>query len=220
MSIVRVISVARIGLVPRPPSDSKAKLITATAKLLQTTGYHATSIKDIARVANAPIGSLYFLFPGGKDELVIAALEQSGREVADILAVLLADPITPQAVVATYFGAIQWLLTESAYTEGCPIATVALEAAPANEAIADTIAAAFEAWTSTLRSALERAGLPDQHLAVVATTTLAAVEGALILARASRQPDAFTHVAAGITTLVEHLALPQPTNRTTRSTRR
>jgi TetR/AcrR family transcriptional regulator, lmrAB and yxaGH operons repressor len=198
--------------VPRPPSDSKVKLIAATAKLLQSTGYHATSIKDIARAANAPIGSLYFLFPGGKDELVIAALEQSGREVADILAVVLADQTTPQAVVTTYFGAIQWLLTESAYTDGCPIATVALEAAPTNEAIADTIAAAFEAWTSTLSAALERAGLPAQHLTVVATTTLAAVEGALILARASRQTAAFTHVTAGITTLVEHLTPSQSAN--------
>jgi TetR/AcrR family transcriptional regulator, lmrAB and yxaGH operons repressor len=191
--------------VPRPPSDSRTKLVTATAKLLQTSGYHATSIKDIARTANAPIGSLYFLFPGGKDELVIAALQQSGREVTALLAALLAEPTTPRAVVATYFGAIQWLLTESAYTDGCPIATVALEASPGNEAIADTIAAAFEEWTSTLRSALSRTGLPKRHLNVVATTTLAAVEGALILARATRRPDAFIDVAKGITALVDHL---------------
>jgi TetR/AcrR family transcriptional regulator, lmrAB and yxaGH operons repressor len=199
--------------VPRPPSDSRAKLITATSKLLQTTGYHATSIKDIARLADAPIGSLYFLFPDGKDELVIAALEKSGRDVADVLTLLLTDQTTPHAVAATYLRAIEWLLTESAYTDGCPIATVALEAAPTHEAIADTIAAAFDHWTSTLRSALERTGMPAEHSTVVATTTLAAVEGALILARASRRPDAFAHVAEGITGLVEHLTPTKPRKR-------
>jgi TetR/AcrR family transcriptional regulator, lmrAB and yxaGH operons repressor len=195
--------------VPRPPSDSRAKLVAATSKLLQTQGYHATSIKDIARTAGAPIGSLYFLFPGGKDELVVEALQRSGGDVADVLNALLADQPTPRAVVATYVGAIEWLLTESGYTEGCPIATVALEAAPENELVADTIAAAFNEWASVLRQQLERTGLVEAHASIIATTTLAAVEGALILARASRKPDAFTHVAAGISALVDHLAPPK-----------
>jgi TetR/AcrR family transcriptional regulator, lmrAB and yxaGH operons repressor len=184
--------------------------VTATAKLLQTQGYHATSIKDIARTANAPIGSLYFLFPGGKEEIVVAALQQSGHGVAEILTALLTDETTPKGVVATYLGAIRWLLTESGYTDGCPIATVALEAAPRNEQVADTIAAAFTDWNTVLRTALMRTGLAAEQGEVVATTTLAAVEGALIIARASRQSDAFDHVMAGITALVEHFTTAQP----------
>jgi TetR/AcrR family transcriptional regulator, lmrAB and yxaGH operons repressor len=187
--------------------------VAATSKLLQTQGYHATSIKDIARTASAPIGSLYYLFPGGKDEIVVEALQQSGKDVAEILTALLADQPTPHAVVATYLSAIEWLLTNSGYTDGCPIATVALEAAPANELVADTIASSFNAWTSVLRYQLERTGLVGENAAVVATTALAAVEGALILARASRQPDAFTHVAAGIAALVDHLAPPKARRR-------
>jgi TetR/AcrR family transcriptional regulator, lmrAB and yxaGH operons repressor len=203
--------------VPRPPGDSKAKLLAATAKLLQTTGYQATSIKEIARTARAPIGSLYFLFPGGKDELVIAALHQSATEATIALTGLLAIPSTPGDVIATYVGALQWILTESAYTEGCPIATVALEAAPANETIADVIAAAFDDWTAVLHNALRRTGIPPRHATTIATTTLAAVEGALILARAGRRPDPFTHITTGLTTLVEHLT---PTKKQAKTNRK
>jgi TetR/AcrR family transcriptional regulator, lmrAB and yxaGH operons repressor len=191
---------------PRPPSDSRAKFVAATAKLLQTQGYRATSIKDIAAAADAPIGSLYFLFPGGKDELAIEALSQSGSQVRDLLAALLAEQPSGEAIVTTYLGAIEWLLTESSYTDGCPIATVALEAAPANTALADVIAEAFTSWAAVLQQALERVGLKAEAARIVATTSLAAVEGALIVARAQRDPAVFAHVRAGLIALVAHLS--------------
>jgi TetR/AcrR family transcriptional regulator, lmrAB and yxaGH operons repressor len=192
--------------VPRPPSDSRPKLVAATAKLLQTTGYHATSIKEIARAAEAPIGSLYFLFPDGKDELVIEALNQSARDVTSALTAVLAEAKTSHEVVHTYLGVICWLLTESQYTDGCPIATVALEVAPLNATIADVIAAAFDAWTGVLHDALVRTGVAPDAAQIIAATSLAAVEGALIVARTHRDSATFDLIGAGLSAMVDQLA--------------
>lgn len=201
---------------PRPASGSRELFVAATSKLLQTRGYHGASIKEIAREAGAPIGSLYFLFPEGKDQLVVEALAASADGVVAALRGVLADHHTPRAVVTAYVGVIQWLLTETDYTGGCPIATVALEVAPHNIAIADTIAAAFNAWTAELRTALRRTGLNLANAKLLASMSLAAVEGALVIARSKRTPDVFDDITKGLAKLADQL---MPTKRTASNVR-
>ena len=52
-------------------TDTRTRMIEATALLLRRRGYHGTSLNDILSASGAPRGSLYFHFPGGKDQLVI-----------------------------------------------------------------------------------------------------------------------------------------------------
>jgi len=54
-------------------------MVAATAALLQRRGYHGTGLRDIVAVSGAPQGSLYFHFPGGKDELACRALAVAGE---------------------------------------------------------------------------------------------------------------------------------------------
>ena len=53
--------------------DTSARMIEATARMLQHRGYHGTALSDILEASGAPRGSLYFHFPGGKDQLAIEA---------------------------------------------------------------------------------------------------------------------------------------------------
>jgi TetR/AcrR family transcriptional regulator, lmrAB and yxaGH operons repressor len=192
--------------VPRPPGDSRERFITATQKLLQTHGYLGTSIKDIARSAGAPIGSLYFLFEGGKDEIVVEALRRSGKEVRDGLAFVLGAQETPSAVVETYVGLVRDLLIGSGYVDGCPIATVALEAAPRDAYIADVISAAFSSWAEAVGTALIAVGVPAPSAATLASLCLAGVEGALIIARADRNQRVFEALETGLLAATQQLA--------------
>ncbi|TGW02048.1 TetR/AcrR family transcriptional regulator, partial [Mesorhizobium sp. M2D.F.Ca.ET.145.01.1.1] len=61
-------------------TDTRTRMIEATALLLRRRGYHGTSLNDILTASGAPRGSLYFHFPGGKDQLVI---EVTRASVAD-----------------------------------------------------------------------------------------------------------------------------------------
>jgi TetR/AcrR family transcriptional regulator, lmrAB and yxaGH operons repressor len=178
--------------VARPKSDSKELFITATSTLLRRQGYHGTSLKDIATQAGAPIGSLYFLFPDGKDQLVLAALHASGDGVAAILDGVLSVEASPDMVVRRYLTLIEAVLVGSDYIDGCPISTVALEVAPHHAELSAAIAGIFDTWLAVLERHLRRVGLTKTKARTLATLSLTAVEGALIVARVQQRPDAFT----------------------------
>ncbi|MGH6767223.1 MAG: TetR/AcrR family transcriptional regulator, partial [Bradyrhizobium sp.] len=59
-------------------TDSKAKTLSAAARLLRQQGYHGTTLDDILAGAGSPRGSLYFHFPRGKEEIGEAALALAG----------------------------------------------------------------------------------------------------------------------------------------------
>ena len=60
--------------------DTSARMIEATARMLQHRGYHGTALSDILEASGAPRGSLYFHFPGGKDQLAIEATRAAVEE--------------------------------------------------------------------------------------------------------------------------------------------
>src|SRR3954466_14992321 len=64
---------------------SRARLVHAAADLLRRQGYAMTGVKEIAVEASAPMGSFYFHFPGGKEELAAEALQHGSDEFRDVL---------------------------------------------------------------------------------------------------------------------------------------
>ena len=62
--------------------DTRTRMLETTARLLQHRGYFGTALSDILRESNAPRGSLYFHFPGGKDQLVIEATRLAVEETS------------------------------------------------------------------------------------------------------------------------------------------
>src|SRR5882757_10957988 len=67
-------------------SDSKGKTLAAAAKLFRQQGYHGTALHDILEAGGSPRGSLYFHFPGGKEQIGEAALTLAGEAVARAIA--------------------------------------------------------------------------------------------------------------------------------------
>jgi AcrR family transcriptional regulator len=56
-------------------------MIERTAVLLAKKGLQGTSFSEVLEASGAPRGSLYHHFPGGKDELVLAALSSAGDQI-------------------------------------------------------------------------------------------------------------------------------------------
>ena len=50
-------------------------------ELFRRQGYAATGLKAILAASDAPYGSLYHFFPGGKEELGVAALHAGGADL-------------------------------------------------------------------------------------------------------------------------------------------
>ena len=171
----------------RRPSDAPLRLVETTAKLLREQGIHATGLKVVAADARVPIGSLYFHFPGGKQELVLSALESSGAFVDSVMAQLFTDARTVRTALRSYIDLVSTLLEHSGFRSGCPLATTALEVGADNDAIAERIASSFTSWTNRVEERLRA----DRYRnpATLAVLIVSAIEGALVLARVKRSVE-------------------------------
>lgn len=175
--------------------ETRERLLRTAAGLFQTQGYHATGLNQVVAEGRAPKGSLYFHFPGGKEQLAAESLALSAGELhARLRGVNSLDAALE--LFATR-------LVASGFRDGCPVATVALDAAGESEQIRAASVAAYASWLEVLVDFLVRQGISAERAPGLATTVLAAVEGALLLAKTQRDVTPLRQVGADLRVLIE-----------------
>ena len=167
-------------------SDTRDRLIRTTSRLLRTQGYGATGLNQVMAEADAPKGSMYFHFPGGKEELAAAAIDRFAARMSRGIAEGLETYDTVADAVTYFFDQEIARIERTAFTEGCAVATVALDAAASHDLLAATTGDAFRGWTAQLAEALEAEGRSADDARRAAILFLATFEGALLMAKAQR----------------------------------
>jgi TetR/AcrR family transcriptional regulator, lmrAB and yxaGH operons repressor len=168
-------------------SNSRTRMVRSAAALFGSRGLSATSFSDVLADSGAPRGSIYHHFPGGKKQLAQDAIGWTSEQ---ILAYLQACPATtPSGVLAWFIDLWRQSVQTSGGSSGCPVAGIAIDTGSATDDLIDAARGAFAQWTSLLASQLEAAGVPAHRAGPIATTSLAAMEGALILCRAERSSE-------------------------------
>jgi AcrR family transcriptional regulator len=167
---------------PPTPVPTRDRILFATAELFRHQGYNGTGLKQVVAEADAPFGSLYHHFPGGKQELGEEVIHSAGAFFQALVTAVYDDQATTEASVRAIFSGAAETLEATDYEDACPIATVALEVAGTDDRLRAATAAVFERWSEALT---ERVGDRDQALAIIA-----ALEGAFVLCRASRSTEA------------------------------
>jgi AcrR family transcriptional regulator len=157
-------------------------MVRSAATLFSTRGANATSFSDVIAQSGAPRGSIYHHFPEGKKQLAIDAIGWTAQRV---LAHLRASTAATPGDVLEYFIAMwRHVVVSSHAAAGCAVAGVALDT-PHDEAdVMHAVNAAFRSWSEQLAEQLVAAGVPAARARAIALTTLAGMEGALILCRA------------------------------------
>jgi len=194
---------------PTKGERTKKKLVDATASLLRRQGYHATGLSDIVEESGAPRGSLYFYFPDGKDELACAALAASGVEWRARIGAAVADARDLGAALDAVVTLLADDLEASGWQNGCPVAAVALEST--SRRVHDAVAAHYAAWQSTVSERIAAFGVPKPVATQLATVALAAIEGALLLAKVHKSREPLVTVGAALRAMVA--TLPKPRKR-------
>lgn len=189
--------------VDSPPrrSSSRDAFLKSTAELLRRRGYAATGLNEIVARSGAPKGSLYFHFPGGKEQLAAAAMTRSGELLGGAMAAVLASHDDVGAALASLVDALAAGLEASGYRDGCPIATVALETAGNSQELTAVAGLAFDSWLEVLSARLEASGLSGAAAERRALLVLSAIEGALLLARVRRDLSPLLAVREELVTL-------------------
>src|SRR2546429_4545536 len=167
-------------------TDTRQRMLDTAADLFHSQGYHATGLTQLTTAGGAPKGSLYFHFPGGKEQLAAEAVRLSSERTGVMLEAILRDAPDAATAIDHAVDALAAFLTDSDFQRGCPLATVALDAAAESEPIREACADGYSSWHGILKDYLAGQRLPTGKADELATVVLAAIEGGLLLARTRR----------------------------------
>ncbi|MFH8342427.1 TetR/AcrR family transcriptional regulator [Streptomyces sp. AM6-12] len=166
--------------------ETRQRIVRAGTELFRRSGYTGTGMKQIAEAAGAPFGSIYHFFPGGKAQLAEEIVRTSGAVYLDLVTTLMASSDDPVRATADAFTAAADTLTALDFADPCPIATVALEVASTNEPLRKATSEVFDGWIGHLAAFYTTGGIPARLARDTASSVIALLEGAFMLARAAR----------------------------------
>lgn len=169
---------------------------------LRRRGLHGIGLTELLAQAGAPKGVLYHHFPGGKTELAVAAIDDVVARMLRGLDALLASTPDPIEAMRLWMGSATARLAESGFECGCPLATVALETTPEDEALRAALARAFATLRSRIAHALEQYGEPVQEAKALAALAVASYEGGLLQARVAQHPAPILQATEALLTLL------------------
>jgi len=187
--------------------DTRTHMIETTAGLVHRRGFHGTSLNEILEQSGAPRGSLYYHFPGGKEELVLEATRQGVAIVTQLLKEVFTDSPDPADGVRAFVEAAAHELRDSGYVFGCPVAPIVLDS-PESSALAKVCQEALEEWQQALVEGLASADIEPGRAESLATMIVCGLEGGLILARTRRDTAPLDAVAEELASMVRS-ALPR-----------
>ena len=187
-----------------PGKGPRERMVRSAVALLARDGLQATGMRDVADHAQAPRGSIQHHFPGGKEQLTMEALAWIGGSVrAKLDDALIGDfeaedshllPDTESGgdrgsapgllVLDRFVGMWRDGLIQMQVTSGCSVAAVVQDSD--SPALLAQAAAVFASWREPFHHALRSEGLGEDRARALATTVIAALEGAVILSRAQR----------------------------------
>ncbi|MEU0059472.1 TetR/AcrR family transcriptional regulator [Streptomyces sp. NPDC006334] len=170
-------------------SDTRSRIQAAATLLFRRHGYSATGLKRVATEADAPFGSIYHFFPGGKQQLAEDMIRTSGPEYGRmVLALLDSVPDAAESLVHAFEAAASELAAAD-YADACPIGTVALEVASSNEVLRAATADVFEEWIDDAAQWFGRWVVDPAMARSLALSMIMMLEGAFMLSRAARDPE-------------------------------
>ncbi len=196
-------------------STTKDRIIDSSAELFRRQGYTGTGVKQIVAQANAPFGSLYHFFPGGKEQLGAEVIRSSGQLYIQLFATIAAQAPDVLTAVGDFFAGAADTLRETDYADACPIATVALEVASTSEPLREATAEVFESWIAGATEYFAATSIPRDTARELAFSMLSLLEGAFVFCRAMRTTEPLeiaraSAVAAVQAALAEAVATSAP----------
>lgn len=176
--------------------------MAAAAQVLHERGAERTTIADIARAADVPVGNVYYYFKA-KDDLVRAALSEQADRLAELTGALdrLADPRDRLKGLVDAWVAER----DVAVRFGCPTGTLATELGKRADGVLDAEAG------QVIRLLLDWAGRQFAELGrsdpdALALTLVCAYQGMSLMAQALRDPEVMVREGARLTAWLESLS--------------
>ncbi|NJP40208.1 TetR/AcrR family transcriptional regulator [Oscillospiraceae bacterium HV4-5-C5C] len=163
------------------PADSRSKIVAAASYLFQTKGYAGTGLNEILRESGAPKGSLYYYFPGGKEALALAAVEQASQAMQTKVRQNLARSADPVAALRQLLADMIQALQTDGQLMTLSLSMLALETCHSSEVLRQACARSFQEMAAIYTDKLAAGGYPAGQAAESGQLLQAAIEGAIML---------------------------------------
>lgn len=184
-------------------TDARERMVQAAIELFGERGYSNVSLLNLIERAQAPRGSIYYYFPGGKEELGIEVSERLRRRVQCQVEELAANADSAEAFLYAFVDLTRSLLLATDYGQGCTMAGIlANVGADASEPLRVSVGDTIAGWIESVTDGLITHGVKPTKAKEVATNVIAAVEGAIIVSRATRTITPFAHVKVMLASLL------------------
>jgi TetR/AcrR family transcriptional repressor of nem operon len=184
---------------------TRRRIVAAATEVVAEKGALGASLDEVGARAPASRGQLYHYFDD-KNDLLLAVAEATNGTVLDGQRDLFDH-------LDTWDGLIRWADALVALQEGrggrggCPIANLLGQLGERDDGIRAVLASGFDRWEANIRAGLaamvESGELrPDTDPAWLASSTLASVQGGLVLSQARRDPLALRRALDGALALI------------------
>ena len=173
---------------PSSSGDTRERLLTAAQRLFRKRGYHATGLNDILEAAQAPKGSLYHHFPGGKEAIGVSVVEKISNSLLSLLAQSRArstEAILRQA------GAQMLVGMEKTNYELCTLFASFAAERKTSPQLGLAVTLAYGELTAEIEALLLRDGWTARSAKDKALLVTALMEGGLLLSQAQSDSTAF-----------------------------
>lgn len=170
-------------------NSKRTRLTTAARQLIHANGYTSTTLAEIAKVAQVPLGNVYYYFKT-KDELaqaVIASLLQEFRQLTQDL-----DRIAEPRARIDGFLSMLVLDSDKIAQHGCPVGSLITELNKGGKHLGQQANALLQSQLDWLTRQFEQMGKADEEASELAMHLLAQLQGASVLTHVMDDPTVFT----------------------------
>ncbi|MFI6866364.1 TetR/AcrR family transcriptional regulator [Nocardia sp. NPDC050406] len=168
----------------RATPGKRERLAAAAAQVFHRQGVEKTTIADIARAADVPVGNVYYYFKT-KDQLVQAAIGAHASELDAIIAHLEELDAPAERLKSLVRGWVEQ--RDLAARFGCPSGTLATELDKRDDGLEEELAAVMRRlvdWAERQFAAMGRADARELAVALIA-----AYQGISLLTNTFRDPE-------------------------------
>lgn len=186
-------------------SSARQNLIDAAVQLFGERGYEGVGIAELLTRAGAPRGSLYFHFPGGKEQIGAEAVKRVGLEVAARFRGLHESGVDIDTFIERVFKTTAKESADRMFQASCPMAAVASGFGCSDVHLRAAVGEAFSAWEGEVSHAMEARGMSAENAAIFASAMISAMEGAFIVSKAQGSVAPHANAARALKALAASL---------------
>jgi TetR/AcrR family transcriptional regulator, transcriptional repressor for nem operon len=187
-------------------SSPRERIIQTAFNLFSTEGFHAIGTNQICAEAKVNKSTLYHLFPS-KVDMVLAALEVYASDITKTFTRIAKSKLPAEQKLAQIFDApfqaSQSFKAQCGNVKGCFIGNIALELSGQEERVRTYLTYVFQNWAEAIAPIVqELAAGKEIDVPRVARSIIAYLQGAILLAKSSNDPQVIRDCATSAAALV------------------